>query len=195
MQYPLSFSFKLLALASQIYVRDAEGNWVCYVKQKMFKLKENVKVFSDDSQTNLLCEISADRVIDWSACYRITDAEGNSLGAVRRQGMRSMWKASYEITDPDDQPLASVREENGLVKVFDSIFGEIPILGGLSGYVFHPSYLVSDSNGQPLMRLTKRPAMFEGKFELEKLQELDSVAELGMIMSLLMMALLERRRG
>ena len=195
MQYPLSFSFKLLALASQIYVRDAEGNWVCYVKQKLFKLKENVKVFSDDSQSHPLCEISADRVIDWSACYRITDAEGNALGAVRRQGMKSIWKASYEITDAEDQPVASVREENGLIKVLDSLFGRLPLIGMFSGYVFHPSYLVTDANGQPLMRLTKRPALFEGKFELQKLQELDSVSELGTIMALLMMALLERRRG
>ena len=45
------------------------------------------------------------------------------------------------------------------------------------------------------MRLTKRPALFEGKFELEKLQEMDSVAELSTIMSLLMMTLLEKRRG
>ncbi len=195
MQYPLSFTFKLLALAPQIYVKDAGGNWVCYVKQKLFKLKENIKVFADDSQTTLLCEISADRVIDWSACYRITDAEGNSLGSVRRQGMKSLWKASYEIADANDQPLATIREENAFVKVLDHLFTRLPFVGVLSGYVFHPKYLVRDAQDQPLMRLTKRPALFEGKFELEKLQEMDSVAELSTIMSLLMMTLLEKRRG
>ena len=195
MQYPLSFTFKLLALAPQIYVKDAGGNWVCYVKQKLFKLKENIKVFADDSQTTLLCEISADRVIDWSACYRITDAEGNSLGSVRRQGMRSLWKAAYEIADANDQPLASIREENAFVKVLDHLFTRLPFGGGRSGDVLHPKDLVRDAQDQPLMRLTKRPALFEGKFELEKLQEMDSVAELSTIMSLLMMTLLEKRRG
>ena len=195
MQYPLSFTFKLLALAPQIYVKDAGGNSVCHVKQKLFKLKEHIKVFADDSQSTLLCEISADRVIDWSACYRITDANGNSLGSVRRQGMRSLWKASYEMADENDQPLASIREENALIKVMDTVFSRLPIVGGLSGYVFHPKYLVRDTQNQPLMRITKCPAFFEGKFELERLQEMDSVTELATILSLLMMALLERRRG
>ena len=109
--------------------------------------------------------------------------------------MRSLWKAAYEIADANDQPLASIREENAFVKVLDHLFTRLPFVGVLSGYVFHPKYLVRDAQDQPLMRLTKRPALFEGKFELEKLQEMDSVAELGTIMSLLMMTLLEKRRG
>jgi hypothetical protein len=51
MNYPLDLSFKLLALASQIYVRDSQGNLVFYVKQKMFKLKEAITVFGDEAQT------------------------------------------------------------------------------------------------------------------------------------------------
>ena len=195
MQYPLSFTFKLLALAPQIYVQDAGGNWVCYVKQKLFKLKESIKVFADDSQTKTLCEINADRVIDWSACYRITDADGHSIGSVRRKGMKSLWRASYEIAGENDQPLATIREENALIKVLDGLFSRLPFVGFLSGYVLHPTYVVHDTEGQPLMRLTKRPALFEGKFELEKLQDMDFAAELGIIMSLLMMTLLERQRG
>ena len=109
--------------------------------------------------------------------------------------MKSLWKASYEIADANDQPLATIREENAFIKLLDAFFSRLPFVGDLSGYVFHPKYLVRDSQDQPLMRLTKRPAFFEGKFELEKLQEMDSVAELGTIMSLLMMTLLEKRRG
>ena len=44
MNYPLNLSFKLLALASQIYVRDANGNLIGYVKQKLLKLKEDINV-------------------------------------------------------------------------------------------------------------------------------------------------------
>ena len=100
-----------------------------------------------------------------------------------------------DISEADDQSVASIRVEYAFFIVLDAIFSDLPVIGRLSGYVFHPKYLVSDTQDQPLMRLTKRPAFFEGKFELEKLQEMDSVAELGTIMSLLMMTLLEKRRG
>jgi hypothetical protein len=59
MNYPLDLSFKLLALASQIYIRDANGNLFGYVKQKLFKLKEDINIFADESQTRQLYNIKA----------------------------------------------------------------------------------------------------------------------------------------
>ncbi len=194
MNYPLSLRFKLFALASQIFVDDATGNPVCYVKQKMFKLKEAVTVFTNSEKQNVLCEIKADRIIDFSACYRFTDSSGEEFGAVRRKGMRSIWKAHYEVLD-GDQHVLTIREENGWVKVVDALFGEIPILGIFSGYFFNPTYLASTLDDQPVMRLSKKPAMLEGKFEVTKLGELDEVDELRTVMAMMMMTLLERRKG
>ena len=52
----LNLSFKILAVA----VRDASGEIVCYVKQKVFKLKIAVTVFRDPAQTQVLRETKAD---------------------------------------------------------------------------------------------------------------------------------------
>ena len=67
MNYPLQLTFKLVALAPQLKVTDASGATVCYVRQKMFRLKESVEVFADETRTEKLCEIRADRIIDFSA--------------------------------------------------------------------------------------------------------------------------------
>jgi uncharacterized protein YxjI len=188
-------TFKLMALAPQIFVTDATGETICYVKQKMFKLKEAVNVFQDSSQQAKLCELKADRIIDFSANYHFFDTSGESFGGLRRQGMRSIWRAHYELLDEQDQLLATVREENPMAKVADSFLGEVPLLGMFSGYLFHPKYLMTASNGQPMLRLTKQPAMFEGRYTVEKLSEFDPVDELRSLMGLLMMTLLERNRG
>ena len=129
MQYPLSLSFKIMALAPQIFVRDANGDVVCYVKQKMFKLKEAVTVFRDQTKTDVFCEIKADRVIDWSAKYSFFDASGESFGSVKRKGMKSIWKAHYEVYDEADNHISNISEENPMAKVMDSVLGEIPIVG------------------------------------------------------------------
>jgi hypothetical protein len=73
MNYPLNFRFKLLALAPQIFVEDSGKQTVCYVKQKLFKLKEKVSVFRNDAMNDLVATIEADRIIDWSAKYTFTD--------------------------------------------------------------------------------------------------------------------------
>jgi len=51
MNYPLQLSFKIVAFAPQLKVTDANGATVCFVRQKMFKLKEAVEVFTDEART------------------------------------------------------------------------------------------------------------------------------------------------
>ncbi|MEM7784277.1 MAG: hypothetical protein AAF623_13065 [Planctomycetota bacterium] len=195
MEYPLNVTFKLFTLAPQIIVTDANQETVCFVKQKMFRLKEAINVFSDKKRQNPLCEIKADRIIDFSAKYTFTDNSGESFGAVRRKGMRSIWKAHYELMDENDQIFGVINEENPWSKVADSFFGEIPVLGAFSGYVFHPKYVLKNQSDQVIIRLSKLPAFFEGKYKIEKHLDMDPVDELRSLIGFLMMILLESRRG
>jgi len=197
MNYPIDFSFKLLAIASQIYIRDANGSLIGYVKQKLLKLKEDINVYTDENQlaTGLLFNIKADRVLDFSAKYNFTNGEGHFLGSIKRKGMRSIFKASYEIYDERDVQVMKISEENGWIKVVDSLIGEVPIVGMFTGYFFNPSYLVTTVSDVPIARLAKQPAFFEGKFQMTKLGEISQQEEDRVMLSLLTMTLLERSRG
>lgn len=195
MEYPLHLSFKLIALARQISVRDARGQLVLYVKQKAFKLKEAVTVFGDEGQTVPLYTMKADRVLDFSARYNFSDAQGIPLGSVRRRGMRSIWKAHYEVCDETDRCVMEIKEENAWTKVFDSLLGEVPVVGMFTGYLFHPAYLVTRAGGDVGMRLVKEPAFFEGKFTITKNATMDEREEIRALLALLMTVLLERGRG
>ena len=53
MKYPLNLSFKLITFIRQIYVTDSDRKSVLYVKQKIFKLKEHVELFTDDTKETL----------------------------------------------------------------------------------------------------------------------------------------------
>jgi hypothetical protein len=194
MEYPLELSFKIMALAPQISVTDASGGLVFYVKQKLFKLKEEVTVFADAQQTRALYRIKADRMLDFSARYSFRDVNGINLGSVKREGMKSLWKAHYNISE-DDAPAMTIREENPWVKVLDGLFSQIPIIGMFSGYLLHPAFLVSRTDGKVVMRLEKQPSFFESKFTIRKQVELDEGWETRVLLSLLMMILLERARG
>lgn len=194
MDYPLNLSFKLLAIGRQVSVTDSTGRLVFYVKQKAFKLKEAVTVFGDAQQTMPLYTINADRIIDFSARYNLADHNGFSLGAVRRQGMKSLWKAHYDILNGDG-PGMSIHEENPWTKLLDGLLGQVPVIGMFTGYFLHPSYLVSGPGGAPVMRLKKMPAFFEGKFRIERLAALSERDEIRVLLSLMMLVLLERSRG
>lgn len=188
--YPLNLSFKLIALAPQVRVTDSSGQLVLYVRQKVLALKEDVKVYADEAQQNLLYQIKADRVIDFSARYNIAASGGGPLGSVKRQGMRSLWKATYDIQDPAGGAVGQIHEENPWIKVLDGLVSDIPFVG----MFINPAYLV-DLRGQTALYLKKQPAVFEGKFTVEKRADFSEADEKLMLTSLLMMLLLERQRG
>lgn len=194
MNFPLDLTFKLIALASQIRITDASGQVIGFVKQKMFKLKEDIRIFSDESQSNEIFSIKADRIMDFSAKYNLTDIDGNSLGSIRRKGMRSLWKAHYEIYEGENLSM-EIHEENGWIKVVDSLVGEIPIVGMFTGYLFNPAYLLSRSDGTVVARMQKQPAFFEGKFQITLQSPMSEPEEKRVLLSFLTMTLLERNRG
>lgn len=194
LNYPLELGFKLIALSSQVRVTDASGRLIAYVKQAKFRLKEDIAIFADESQQQLLYRIKADRVLDFNASYSIVTANEQLVGAVRRRGMRSIWKSTYLIIDASGSEVGLIHEENAWVKVIDGLVGEIPFVGMFSGYFFNPAYLV-DLRGTTVLYLKKQPAMFEGKFIIEQRGEIAQQDEALVLCSTIMALLLERFRG
>lgn len=196
LNYPLDFKFKITTLASDFNITDRNGNYVAYVRQKMFRLKEDVIVFSDESRTKELFNIKANQWIDFNASYMMTDLlTGKKFGRLARKGVRSIWKSRYDIIDENDQPKYQINEDNGWVKVFDSFIGEIPILGLFTGYFLNPSYTVKDNAGKEYFRLKKMPSLVGRRFQLERIIDIDDEDESLVVLSFLMMVLLERARG
>lgn len=194
MQYPLELTFKIWTFAPKISVTDSQGNLVFFVKQKLFKLKEAITVHADEQQTKLLYSIKADRIIDFSARYNFSDSNGNHIGSVKRKGLKSLWRARYEIFDSEVSNF-TLQEENPWVKVLDTLFQEIPVVGIFSGYFLNPKYHVSRADGNVVMRLEKQPSFFSRKFTIKQVDQLSDREESQILLSLLMMILLERARG
>ncbi len=194
LNYPLDLSFKIIAFSPQVKVTDAGGQTVAYVKQKALKLREDVRIFADEGQQRPLFQMRADKILDWNTNYSITTPEGAPVGAVRRQGMRSLWKTNYSIADPQGREIGLIHEENPWVKVIDGLVGELPGVGLFTGYFFNPAYLI-DLRGTTALYLKKQPAFLEGKFTLERRGPLSEGDEALVLPGVIMMLMLERDRG
>lgn len=195
-QYPLFLTFKITTLSSDFTVTDARDKSLFYVRQKMFKLLEEVIVCKDSTQAQKLYTIKANKWLDFSAAYNFTNTAGQELGKIARKGWASIFKAHYEIFDAQQALNYTVREENAWVKVLDGLFSEIPIIGLFSGYLFHPAYIVTNSAGNVVVRLVKEPSLIGRRFKLEKkLGFSNEEEEERVLLSLSMLLLLERRRG
>ncbi len=196
LKFPLKFQFKISTLSNDFTATDADGEVVAYVRQKMFRLKEAIDIYSDSTRSRVLYTIKADRWLDFSAVYSFYDEQGVEFGKVARRGWRSLWKAEYAIIGEDDEQEYSIKEENPWAKVVDSLIAEIPVAGMLTGLFANPKYLLSDMEGRPVIRLSKDRSLFGRNFTLQKIGEFaDARDDDRVMLGLMMMILLERRRG
>ena len=193
--FPLRFTFKLLTPSNDFSVFDADGNEVAYTRQRIFKIKEKIDIFQSARDNTLLYTIQADRIIDFGANYAVRDADGNKLGHIKRNGMKFLWKTSYIINDAAGQLVYGMHEANPWTAVADSLVGEIPVLGLLTGYFLNPSYIISTPDGQEIFCLKKEASLFERKFSLYKTGEADPQQDILALNAAMMLMLLERRDG
>ncbi len=194
MQYPLEMRFSLFSLSQQIHVRDAGGKSILFVKQKLFRLREKIEVFADPSQQKKLFDITADRIIDFSANYLFSSTDGTPWGGVRRRGMRSLWAAHYEVLE-DGRIDMFIHEQDPWKRIVESILGDIPLLGFFFIYLINPTYLVDMADGTTALKLTKKPSIFERYFVIDKVAELDADDELRALLALIVMVIMEKNRG
>lgn len=195
LQFPIRFVFKITTLANDFTAIDASGKIVAFVRQKMFKLKEDIVIYSDETKSKVNYRIKADRWLDFSAAYSFYDENEKEFGKIARKGWRSIWKAEYHIIDELSNLQYTVKEDNAWVKVADNVLGQIPLIGMFTGYFFNPSYSVTDKKGNTIIQLKKEASFFGRKFQVNKIGKLDSDDDDRVMLGLMMMILLERRRG
>lgn len=87
-----------------------------FVKQKAFKLKEDISVYADESQRDQVLTIKARNIIDFGATYDVMDTSTNQkVGALRRKGFRSMLRDSWLILDASDREIGTIDEDSMLL--------------------------------------------------------------------------------
>jgi len=101
---------KIFGASFHIYDGDVV---VGYSKQKAFKLKEDIRVYTDDSMTEELLTIHARQMIDFHAAYDIVDPrDGSKGGAARRKGVASLLRDSWEVLDTEDRVIGQLQEDS-----------------------------------------------------------------------------------
>ncbi len=102
-----------ISLAGKFRFYDPMGNLVMFSEQKMFKLREDIRVYSDESKTQEVLSIKARQIMDFSASYDVVDTAMNQkVGALRRKGLRSILRDEWEVLDANDNMIGLIFEDS-----------------------------------------------------------------------------------
>ena len=104
---------QVFALTGKFRFFDPSGKLVLFSEQKMFRLREDIRVYADEGKQQEVLMVKARQIIDFAAAYDVVDsATGEKVGALRRKGWNSIVRDEWEVLDAQDQPIGKLFEDS-----------------------------------------------------------------------------------
>jgi len=102
-----------IALTGKFRVYDPAGSLVMFSEQKMFRLREDIRVYDSEDKAREVLSIKARQIMDFSAAYDVVDTELNQkVGVLRRKGLRSILRDEWEVLDANDRVIGQLFEDS-----------------------------------------------------------------------------------
>ncbi len=104
---------QVFALTGKLRFYNPQEQLVLFSEQKMFKLREDIRLYADEQKSQEVLAIKARQIIDFSAAYDVVDSgSGQKVGALRRKGLKSILRDEWEVLDVNDQVIGKLFEDN-----------------------------------------------------------------------------------
>lgn len=164
-------------LGAEIDITDPEsdqaGALVGFIEMKAWKLREDVRIYSDKSKSVELFNIHARTILDFGVTYDVSDSQsGEKIFTMRRKGLRSAFlRDQWEIGTPDDKPLAVLQETSSSLALLRRYTDLIPLVGwviDLAMSFFPIQYTLRDAAGETAAEITHRRNPIIDKFGLDR---------------------------
>jgi uncharacterized protein YxjI len=123
-------------------VAEGLGERICFVEQKRFKFKEDIRFYVDESKQQELLRIKARQRFDPRATYDVTDETETKIGEIQKVFGKSLLRSTYRINDASGVELATVTEKTMWVALFRRAVGFIPYVETVADWLPIPYHFV-----------------------------------------------------
>lgn len=105
----------LTIVGAKFHIYDPQGQLALFAKLKGFKIKEDIRIYADEQQTQEVLSIRTQSIFDIAGTYDIRDSTTNeTLGALRRKGLKSMLRDEWVILDTQGNEVGKIVEDSQL---------------------------------------------------------------------------------
>jgi uncharacterized protein YxjI len=89
------------------------GGPVAYVRQKRMAIKEDIRFYADENESQEVFRIKARSMFDiGGARYDVTAADGTAIGVLEHQFGKSLFRSTWKVTDADGGEVAIAQERS-----------------------------------------------------------------------------------
>jgi uncharacterized protein YxjI len=131
------------------------GPPVAYVRQKKLAIKEDIRFYADEQETEELFQIKARNILDLGGSRYDVYAGQKQIGALEHQFRASLVRSTWRVRDASNQEIAVARERSLVLAVVRHIIDFVPDYGALIPIPYNFDVLIEGKTVGSLNRKLK----------------------------------------
>ena len=143
---------QLIRPMANLYRISAGATPVAFVRQKKLAIKEDIRFYADESQTEELFRIKARALMEFGGRYDVTTPAGEKIGVLGKVFGKSLLRSTWSIMDAGEQELAIAKERSQFWAIVRRVIDAVPY-GDFIPIVFH---FTIDADDRHLGDFTRR---------------------------------------
>ena len=176
---------KVLAIGNKYWIEDANGNTLGFSKQKILRLKEDIRIYTDEKMKQELFQIRQQQIIDiWGTFAVIDSATNNILGYIKRKAAKSTFAwDEWMVLDAQGNIIAKIEENKarGLIRKY------------APGGKLVPEKMKLYLNGKPVVEINQKFKIIGDIWEVHVLDLPPNFDRRVLLGGVILMAMIERQ--
>jgi len=112
---------KLFSLGKKYFIKDSERKLIAYCSRKSMQIKEDIRVFRDETKERELFRIGQENFMNFTGKFNVIESGTEKvLGHLKREGIRSLINDEWAILTPDKEKIGKAVTDS-LIKEFARI--------------------------------------------------------------------------
>ena len=125
---PIANLYRITPLAAG---ETPAGPTVAYVRQKKLALKEDIRFYADEAETEEVFRIKARNILDLGGSRYDVYAGEKQIGALEHQFRASLLRTTWRVLDASNHEIAIARERSMPMAIARRLIDFVPYVGGL----------------------------------------------------------------
>ena len=119
-----------------LYKVSTGGQSVAFVRQKRMAIKEDIRFFADEEESEELFRLKARSMFELAGAYDVT-AGDERVGAIQKVFGASLLRSTWRVLGPDGGELATAYEKSVPVALLRRVIDYVPYVGGVIPIPYH----------------------------------------------------------
>ena len=120
------------------------GGPIAYVRQKKLAIKEDIRFYADEQETQELFRIKARSMLDTGGSRYDVFADAEKIGTLDHVLGKSLLRTTWRVRDAQEQEVAIARERSQVAAIARRVIDFVPDWGGLVPIPYNFDILIDD---------------------------------------------------